>query len=138
MLRKAENREEWRKLVAKSQWCPNVQPDYRIDKIRTQFLTAAENVRSQQLCLVLISVHTTTILTHKESLPFEAVVRRHRMYAVDVSGTLWKLDDRQERADHSACNSVPCTPTGKRSLISDGNRNILGLDRNSSLRLWFM
>ena len=31
MLQKAENREEWRKLV---QWCPNGQPDYGIDKIR--------------------------------------------------------------------------------------------------------
>ena len=34
MLRKAENREEWRKLVVKLQWCPTGQPDYGIDKIR--------------------------------------------------------------------------------------------------------
>ena len=35
MLRKAENREEWRKLVVKSTVVPNGQPDYGIDKIRT-------------------------------------------------------------------------------------------------------
>ena len=35
ILRKAENREKWRKLVVKStQWCPNGQPDYGVDKIR--------------------------------------------------------------------------------------------------------
>ena len=35
-LRKAENREEWRKLVVKSTVVPNGQPDYGIDKIREE------------------------------------------------------------------------------------------------------
>ena len=30
ILRKTENREEWRKLVVKSRWCPNGQTDYEI------------------------------------------------------------------------------------------------------------
>ena len=30
MLRKAENRREWRKLVVNLQWCPNGQRDYGI------------------------------------------------------------------------------------------------------------
>ena len=34
ILREAENREEWRKLVVNLQWCPNGQPVYGIDKIR--------------------------------------------------------------------------------------------------------
>ena len=33
ILRKAENREEWRNLVVYLQWCFNGQPDYGIDKI---------------------------------------------------------------------------------------------------------
>ena len=33
VLRKAENREEWRKLVVSLRWCPNGQPDYGIDEI---------------------------------------------------------------------------------------------------------
>ena len=32
ILRKAENREEWRKLIVKSTVVPNGQPDYRIDR----------------------------------------------------------------------------------------------------------
>ena len=34
LLRKAENRKEWRKLVVKSTVAPNGQPDYGINKIR--------------------------------------------------------------------------------------------------------
>ena len=34
ILRKAENHEEWRKLVVNLQWCPNSQPDNGIDKIK--------------------------------------------------------------------------------------------------------
>ena len=41
LQRKAENRQEWRKLVVNLQWCPSCQPNFGIEKITTmQKLTA--------------------------------------------------------------------------------------------------
>ena len=40
VLRKAENREEWRKLVVKSTVVPNGQPDYGMDQIRSDQISS--------------------------------------------------------------------------------------------------
>ena len=56
ILRKAENREEWRKLVAKFTVVPNGQPDYGIDKIRWHKMQLSEQMCARpQLCLLLES-----------------------------------------------------------------------------------
>ena len=58
-----------------------------------------------------------TILTHRkahEAIPFEAVIGRSHLFAVDVWGTLWKLYNWQEMAGQTLCywenNSVAFTP----------------------------
>ena len=52
ILRKAENREEWMKLVV-LQWCPNGQPDYGIDKKRYDYFNDLKSVRLTQLSYVV-------------------------------------------------------------------------------------
>ena len=35
----------------------------------------------------------------RKAFSFEAVIGRHRLFTVEVPGTLWKLDNRQDMAD---------------------------------------
>ena len=71
----------------------------------------------QQLHLVLISIRIRAILAHTKGLTtlfaFEAVVRRHHVFDVDVCGTLWKLDKGHDMAGTTSCyrtsNSVFCS-----------------------------
>ena len=46
------------------------------------------------------------------------LIGRHPLFAVDVRGTIWKLDKRQEMADQTSCyresNSVEFAPSKKR------------------------
>ena len=85
------------------------------------FLSAAGQFWLQQLHLVLISVCIRTTLTHTQRLGtlflFEAVIGRHRLFAVDVCGTVWELDNPQEMtgqtADYRESNSGTFTPSGK-------------------------
>ena len=38
--------------------------------------------------------HTDAHKKTRDAFPFEASIGRHRLFAVDVCGTLWKLDKR--------------------------------------------
>ena len=79
-------------------WCGVVQD------INT-FLSAAEQLWLQLRRLVFVSVLKRNMLRHTQktldAFPFEAVTGRHRLITVDVCGTLWKLDNRQEMADQT-------------------------------------
>ena len=64
-------------------------------------------------------------LTHKQTrdaFPFEAIKGRHRLFAVDVRGTLWKPDNRKDMADQVSCyregKSVALPPSGKCERIT--------------------
>ena len=47
--------------------------------------------------------HTDTHNTSHNVFPFEAVIGRHHLFAVDVWGTLRKLNNRQDMAGQTSC-----------------------------------
>ena len=77
-------------------------------------------------------VHTDTHPEKKtlEAFPFETVIGRHHLFAVDVCGTLWKLDNR-----HEPIKRLDTGKVAQYHLLLQGNVNIETSETNENWRI---